>query len=127
MPTRRSRSPILETERCPGLAAKSSEDHVCNGYTFLPQFESLIHQFQAAINGMYLVRPSEIEINAWQALISSNDAEAASAWSWDSFFAASKKSETFTPPSPAIQAEAGIQYDESSHGTDGPLHYSYPD
>lgn len=75
---------------------------------------------------MYLVRPTKLEVNTWQSMISSDDSAAASNWSWDSFFAALKKSETFTPPTSAIKSTADIQYDASSHGTNGPLHYSYP-
>ena len=41
-------------------------------------------------------------------------------------FAAMKKSETFTPPSDEIAELGKIQYNPENHGTDGPLHYSYP-
>jgi choline dehydrogenase len=80
----------------------------------------------SAINGMYLVRPSEVEVNAWQSLIAPDDKAAADAWSWTSLLAAMQRSETFTPPSDAIKAQAGIQYDAAAHGTNGPLHVSYP-
>lgn len=81
----------------------------------------------SAINGMYLVHPSDTEINAWQALIAANDtAGAADNWSWDSFYAAMKKSETFDAPSADIEEAGGIIYTASSHGTDGPVHYGYP-
>ena len=36
------------------------------------------------------------------------------------------QSETFTPPTPAIKEKGAIEYDVKSHGTTGPLHYSYP-
>lgn len=75
---------------------------------------------------MYFVRPSEIEVDAWSKAISSDDSAAAGAWSWDQFFTAMKKSETFTPPSSDIQSTAGIKFDASSYGTSGPLHVSYP-
>ncbi|GBE82510.1 alcohol oxidase [Sparassis latifolia] len=81
----------------------------------------------SAINGMYLVRPSQIEIDAWAALVSPSDnGSSAAAYQWDNFFAALKKTETFTPPSSAIQQDADIQFNTASHGTSGPLHYSYP-
>lgn len=47
-------------------------------------------------------------------------------WSWESFYAAMKKSETFTPPSDSIADEASIEWDSSDHGTQGPIHASYP-
>ncbi|KAJ5887455.1 glucose-methanol-choline oxidoreductase [Penicillium taxi] len=78
----------------------------------------------SAINGLYMTRPGEIEINAWQSML--GDMDGADNWSWDSFYAAMKKSETFTPPSDAIAKEADITWDSSEHGTNGPIHYSYP-
>lgn len=78
----------------------------------------------SAINGMFAVRPSQVEVEAWQSLISGQDG--ADNWSWDSFYAAMEKSETFTAPTSDIQATAGITYDASVHGTAGPIHYSYP-
>ncbi|RMD44066.1 hypothetical protein DV735_g1045, partial [Chaetothyriales sp. CBS 134920] len=78
----------------------------------------------SAINGMYLNRPGEIEVNNWQELL--GDMEGSDNWSWDSFFAAMKKSETFTPPSEGTAQQAGIEWDTSSHGTSGPIHHSYP-
>lgn len=76
----------------------------------------------SAVNGLYLVRPSSLEVNAWSTLAGENG----SAWDWEALFAAMKKSETFTPPPDSIRAEGNINYDAASHGTTGPLHYSYP-
>ncbi|KIX08757.1 uncharacterized protein Z518_03414 [Rhinocladiella mackenziei CBS 650.93] len=78
----------------------------------------------SAINGMYLNRPGEIEINAWKDML--GDMDGAENWSWDSFFAAMKKSETFNPPTDDMAEEADITWDAASHGTQGPIHYSYP-
>ena len=78
----------------------------------------------SAINGMYAVRPPQVEVEAWQSLIASEDG--ADEWSWDSFNAAMIKSETFTPPTAETQELAGITFDESFHGDDGPMHSSYP-
>ncbi|KAI0941000.1 hypothetical protein AcV7_003223 [Taiwanofungus camphoratus] len=75
----------------------------------------------SAINGMYLVRPSALEVNAWAGMI-----DGGSQWNWDTLFAAMKKSEDFTPPSPQIQAEGNILYSNASHGFSGPLHSTYP-
>jgi choline dehydrogenase len=74
---------------------------------------------------MYLTRPSEIEVNAWQSIVSDGD-NTANSWGWDAFYAAMKKTETFDAPSDDIAKEAGIQYDKSSHGTQGPIHWGYP-
>lgn len=76
----------------------------------------------SAVNGLYLVRPSSLEVNTWAQLAGTNG----SAWNWDSMFAAMKKSETFTPPTEEITQEFNIAYNTENHGTDGPLHYSYP-
>lgn len=73
---------------------------------------------------MYMIRPHEIEVNAWHDLISSQlDADS---WSWDSLFGAMKKGETFTPPTDAVVETAGIQWNADSHGTGGAVHQTYP-
>ncbi|KAJ3574760.1 hypothetical protein NP233_g1548 [Leucocoprinus birnbaumii] len=78
----------------------------------------------SAVNGMYLVRPSETEVNAWQSLISSQSG--AEQWNWENFYAAMKKAEVFTPPTQSAVQTAGIQYTADSHGTSGAVHHSYP-
>lgn len=75
---------------------------------------------------MYMVRPSQIEVDAWSSLIAPNDQAAADVWKWDNFFQALKASETFTPPTSDSQSAAGMKYDQSSHGTSGKLHTTYP-
>ncbi|KAJ9633557.1 hypothetical protein H2204_006940 [Knufia peltigerae] len=76
----------------------------------------------SAINGMYMNRPGEIEVDAWKNML--GDMDGADNWSWDSLFAAMKKSETFSPPTQEIAQEAAITYDTSSHGSKGPIHMS---
>ncbi|OKP11961.1 Alcohol dehydrogenase [acceptor], partial [Penicillium subrubescens] len=78
----------------------------------------------SAINGLYLTRPGEIEINAWKDML--GDMDGAENWAWDSFYAAMKKSENFTAPSESIAQEANITWNTADHGTDGPIHASYP-
>lgn len=78
----------------------------------------------SAINGLYLTRPGEIEVNAWSGMLGGMDG--AENWSWDSLYAAMKKSETFTPPSAAIAQEADITWNAASRGTSGPIQASYP-
>ncbi|KAF5337664.1 hypothetical protein D9758_013027 [Tetrapyrgos nigripes] len=80
----------------------------------------------SAINGMYNVRPAEIEVNAWSNAIAPEDSSLASLWDWDAMFAAMDKSETFTAPSDSVKEMAGIEYNVASHGSSGPIHASYP-
>lgn len=75
----------------------------------------------SAINGLYYVRHSDIEQNTWADLI--NDQQD---WTWDKMLDAMKKSETFTPPNQATTSLFSVPFDASSHGTDGPVHVSYP-
>lgn len=69
-------------------------------------------------------RPGQIEIDAWKDLL--GDMDGAENWSWDPFYAAMVKSETFTPPTSDITEEGQITWDAASHGTNGPIHYSWP-
>jgi hypothetical protein len=75
---------------------------------------------------MYMVRPSSVEVNTWHDLIVSNDQTAANSWTWDSFFDALKKTETFTPPVADTISVAGMKYNADSHGTSGKLQVTYP-
>lgn len=75
---------------------------------------------------MYLVRPSEIEVNAWAELMTNEDSEAAKKWGWDQFYPAMKKSETFTPPRAEVEQLGNISWSASTHGTSGPMQASYP-
>ncbi|KAG8736384.1 hypothetical protein FRC10_009387 [Ceratobasidium sp. 414] len=77
-----------------------------------------------AVNGLYLVRPSALEVDAWSQLLPNQPS--AAAWSWASLFEAMKKSENFTEPSAKVKSAGRILYDITSHGRSGPLHYSYP-
>ncbi|KAI5827144.1 GMC oxidoreductase [Schizophyllum commune] len=78
----------------------------------------------SATNGMYFTRPNKEEIDAWGSLLGNDPA--ASYWTWDSYYAASKKSEHFHPPTADAEAVAHITYDESMHGSDGPIHTTFP-
>lgn len=78
----------------------------------------------SAINGLYLNRPGKIEIDAWRDML--DDMDGADNWSWDSFYAAMRKSETFTPPTSDIAQKAGITWDVGNHGSKGPIHVTYP-
>ena len=78
----------------------------------------------SAINGLYMTRPGKEEINAWEDML--GDMAGAENWSWESFYAAMKKSETFVPPTDDVAKEAGITWNASTHGTDGPIRMGYP-
>ena len=75
----------------------------------------------SAVNGMYAVRPSKVEVDIWASMINGGDL-----WNWNSLFANMKKSENFTAPSSDVQQAGDIMYAASSHGTSGPVHVSYP-
>jgi len=75
---------------------------------------------------MYYVHAAKEEVDAWHDLIAPSNTSAAAVWSWDSFSAALKATETFTPPSADIQSAAAIQYTQSSHGTTGKLQTTFP-
>jgi len=96
----------------------------------------------SAANGMYLVRPSSLEVDVWHELI--KDLNGSDEWTSGSFFAAMRKvrpfpqisipcpesllllqSETFTPPRDDIRDLAHVGYNETAHGTSGPLHSTY--
>ncbi|GAA5862628.1 hypothetical protein JCM3774_001083 [Rhodotorula dairenensis] len=75
----------------------------------------------SAVNGLYMITQSEIEQNSWAEMVDDQ-----ANWGWDPVYASLKKSQNFTPPSQYHIDEAQIVIDESYHGTDGPIHYSYP-
>ncbi|KAH9059070.1 GMC oxidoreductase [Lactarius vividus] len=80
----------------------------------------------SAMNGLYSVRPSQIELDAWSSLSAPGDDSAKSRWGWQAMLAAMMKSETFVPPSSDVQQAANIEYESSSHGSSGPLYNSFP-
>ncbi|KAF9456272.1 mala s 12 allergen [Collybia nuda] len=82
----------------------------------------------SAVNAMYLVRPSETEVNEWEGLMSGEDSEAAKPWGWDQFYESMKRSETFTPPLPDTETggNGNLTWSASTHGTSGPMQVSYP-
>ncbi|KAH6903581.1 mala s 12 allergen [Coprinopsis sp. MPI-PUGE-AT-0042] len=81
----------------------------------------------SAVNGMYMVRPNEKEINAIHDLIVTDDNKHyADAWKWDSLLEAMKGSETFTPPIPESLDVAHMRYKAESHGTTGAVHCTFP-
>lgn len=78
------------------------------------------------MNGMYFVRPSQVEVDAWKGMLTSDDASSADVWGWNNFLNAMKKSETFTPPKSDVQTAANIRFSADSVGTKGPMHVTYP-
>ncbi|KAH0583196.1 hypothetical protein H2248_011080 [Termitomyces sp. 'cryptogamus'] len=78
----------------------------------------------SAINGMYYIRPSQIEVDAWNTMLSSNSSS--TSWDWNTFHSSSKKAEIFSPPSSDVQSMANIQFNTSSYGSNGNVHVSYP-
>ena len=81
----------------------------------------------SAVNGLFLVRPSKLEYDAWSDLMQSQDNGAgAKAWSWDRHYPFMKKSETFDPPVSDVQTTANIAFNLDNHGNNGPVHSSFP-
>lgn len=82
-----------------------------------------------AMNAMYLVRPSEVELNAWADLLASDTetSDGADKWNWDNMFEAMKKSENFTPPSGESWDIGGnFAFSTENHGAGGPMQLAYP-
>ncbi|BGP30484.1 hypothetical protein JCM10296v2_002239 [Rhodotorula toruloides] len=75
----------------------------------------------SAVNGLYMIRQSAIEQDSWGSLVGDPDG-----WGWDTMYPYLKKSETWTPPSDYYVSSAHMVLNESLHGLDGPVHYSYP-
>ncbi|KAG2012253.1 aryl-alcohol oxidase [Coprinopsis cinerea AmutBmut pab1-1] len=82
-----------------------------------------------AMNAMYLVRPAQVELDAWSNMLSSeSDTEdGASNWNWANMFEAMKKAETFhAPETEAWEIGGQFPFSAENHGTDGPMHLGYP-
>lgn len=75
----------------------------------------------SAINGLYYVRHSKEEQNAWAKLIGDE-----SNWGWDKMYHAMKKSEHFVHPLDQPREVAHIYWDPSSHGKYGPVGITWP-
>ena len=74
----------------------------------------------SAVNGMYYIRGSKLEYDAWAELAGDDR------WNWDSMYAAMKSAETFGAPSADVQTLADIKFNSASYGSSGPIHASYP-
>ena len=78
----------------------------------------------SAVNGIYAVRPSKAEYDAWVGLL--ENADGANAWDWDNQFASYKKSEKFTAPDSSLASQFNLLYNTDSQGTDGPINVAWP-
>ncbi|KAK1988863.1 GMC oxidoreductase [Colletotrichum cereale] len=70
------------------------------------------------LNRMVFDRGSKSDYDRWESL-------GASGWNWDTLLPYLKKNEKFTPPTPDIVAEWGVEADASAHGNDGLMQVSY--
>lgn len=75
----------------------------------------------SAINGLYYVRATSEEHNAWGQMI--NDKKQ---WGWKSMLKALNKAETFDHPLDNVSSALQIKWDDESHGSKGPIHVAYP-
>ncbi|KAH8116089.1 GMC oxidoreductase-domain-containing protein [Phellopilus nigrolimitatus] len=78
----------------------------------------------SAINGLYAVRPSQLEYDTWSSML--DGASGADVWNWANQLQRMKTSETFTSPSGAMASADTLEYSAASHGTNGPLDVSWP-
>ncbi|KAL4738331.1 hypothetical protein BDV11DRAFT_171058 [Aspergillus similis] len=75
----------------------------------------------SAINLGMVIYPSKKDVDSWEELGNPG-------WNWASLSEYLRKSETFTPPSPAIRDELALGYiDETLQGGDGPVQISFGD
>lgn len=77
----------------------------------------------SAVNGLYYVRHSQKEQDAWADLAGGNGHDR---WSWGSMLSAMKKSEHFHTPVKHVQNANQVQFDAGSHGHNGPIHTTWP-
>ena len=75
----------------------------------------------SAINGLYYIRQDKHQQNLWASLIGDYDN-----WGWDNMLRAMKKSEHFQGPKASIQRKNHIEYNDGSHGHQGPVFTSWP-
>ncbi|KAF9036203.1 GMC oxidoreductase [Panaeolus papilionaceus] len=73
----------------------------------------------SVLNGMLFDRGAAADYDAWAELGNPG-------WDFKGLLPFFKKSETFTPPPPELAKEFGITWDPAGHGTNGPIHSSYP-
>lgn len=80
----------------------------------------------SAMNAMYLVRPSDVEMDAWSDVNTEQDSKAAKNWNWNNMFKYMKKAENFNPPIASLAPTINITYSAENHGKGGPMQLGYP-
>ena len=65
------------------------------------------------MNAMYLVRPSSVEMDAWNSINGISAGSAGGDWRWDGMYSYMKQSENFTAPNDALLQYLPISYDAS--------------
>ncbi|KAI0036761.1 alcohol oxidase [Vararia minispora EC-137] len=79
----------------------------------------------SAMNGMYSVRPSKVEVDAWNGLVSVPGGPNTT-WTWEDLLPYMQRSETYVVPDSQVADTIDAQNAASSRGTTGPLRSSYP-
>ncbi|KAL3470421.1 hypothetical protein BJX99DRAFT_239525 [Aspergillus californicus] len=75
----------------------------------------------SAINLGMVIYPSKTDVDSWEELGNPG-------WNWASLSQYLRKSETFTPPDPAIRDQLSLGYiDDTIQGGDGPVNISFGD
>ena len=75
------------------------------------------------MNGLYVIRPNELEHDTWAELL--EGASGADTWNWENQLDAYKKTETYTEPDSDLASAFRLETNRDSHGTDGPIHVSW--
>ncbi|KIM35567.1 GMC oxidoreductase [Hebeloma cylindrosporum] len=90
------------------------QDHLNGRQLGLPRGKAL--GGTAAVNGMYFVRGSTAEYDAWEKLGNPG-------WNWNTINEHIKSIESFTPAPPEIAQEFGSE--DAGHGTQGPINVTF--
>lgn len=97
------------------------------GGTTPPLFAGAVVGGSSAVNGMFFMRGSAEDYDAWVWAAGEEHEEAfAAEWGWDNILPYFKKSVTFTPPTEEMVREYNITYDvEAAYGGTAEIHSSY--
>lgn len=80
----------------------------------------------SAVNGMFFMRGSAEDYDAWTWAAGEEHEEFAAEWGWENLLPFFKKSVTFVPPTEQMVEDYNITYDvEAAYGGTTPIYSSY--
>ena len=88
------------------------------GWAWAPWALTDFRYLGSTINGMMLNRGAADDYDNWERLNNSG-------WGWNGLLPYFVRSTMFQAPSPTLQEEFNITWNESAYGLDGPIHVSY--